>query len=194
MLILPTRYDILKYEVKSMDVTKAQLNEKFKAFKNSAEASKIPRWDALPDIELYMDQVIVLLNQYIGAYISTPVTQSMINNYVKLKAIPAPVKKRYSKVHLSYLLVFCTLKQTLSIATIQKIMPVDLSVEEVKKVYTSFLNNRQKSMEYTFSQVKKLSDDLDDSDDTQYCADIIMQISNITNVFKSLTENLLNDN
>lgn len=177
-----------------MEVTKAQLNEKFKAFKNNADASKIPQWDALPDIELYMDQVIVLLNQYIGAYISTPVTQSMINNYVKLKAIPAPVKKRYSKVHLAYLLVFCTLKQTLSIATIQKIMPVDLSAEEVENIYTSFLNNRQKSMEYTFSQVKKLSDGLDDSDDTQYCADIIMQISNITSVFKSLTENLLNDN
>ena len=81
----------------------------------------------------------------------------MINNYVKLKVVPAPVKKRYGKIHLAYLIIFCTLKQTLSLSTIQKIMPVDLSEEQVIEVYASFIENRQKAIEYAFTKTKEFS-------------------------------------
>ena len=36
-----------------------QVGEEFKK-------TEIPLWDGLPAIELYMDQVIILLNQYLG--------------------------------------------------------------------------------------------------------------------------------
>ncbi len=166
-----------------MDTAK-NLKAKIKSFEKEVLSIALPTWDELPSIELYMDQVIVLLNRYIVSAHMAPVTQSMVNNYVKLKAIPAPVKKRYSKVHLAYLIIFCTLKQSLSIATIQKIMPVDLTESQVESLYSSFLSNRQKSTEYTIDQIKKISEGSDS-------LDVVMQISNAANVFKSLTENLL---
>ena len=164
-----------------MNITNENVNMAFKKLENIKNQCTIPTWEQLPAIELYMDQVIILLNQYVNT--NTPITQSMINNYVKLKAIPAPVKKRYSKIHLAYLIIFCTLKQTLSISTIQKIMPVDMPEEQVIKMYKKFIENRQKSLEYAYEKVSEISH----TDDIE---NIVLQVSGMANVFKILTEDL----
>mgnify|MGYP003431711950 CR=1 FL=1 len=164
-----------------MCITKENVLYAFEKLENAKNNTTLPTWEQLPSIELYMDQVIILLNQYINP--SAPITQSMINNYVKLKVVPAPVKKRYGKIHLAYLIIFCTLKQTLSLSTIQKIMPVDLSEEQVIEVYASFIENRQKAIEYDFKKTKEFSK----NDDT---INIILQSSSIANVFKILTEDI----
>ena len=49
---------------------------------------RLPEWDELPDLDLYMDQVISLLQRYLGQFPSPDekgITSSMINNYVKQK-------------------------------------------------------------------------------------------------------------
>ena len=60
---------------------------------------KIPYWDELPEIDLYMDQVIALMDKYLSFHKtdenSVIVTHSMINNYVKLGIMPAPFKRTY---------------------------------------------------------------------------------------------------
>lgn len=78
----------------------------------------LPDWDAIPDLGLYMDQVIVLLEQYL-TFIPAPtgskerfVTSSTINNYVRLKIMPAPVKRKYHRIHIAYLIMILTMKQT----------------------------------------------------------------------------------
>ena len=58
---------------------------------------KLPAWKELPDIGLYMDQVIALLGQYLDFIPmedskDKPVTPTTINNYVRLKVMPAPEK------------------------------------------------------------------------------------------------------
>ena len=48
----------------------------------------IPLWDGLPELELYMDQVMALLNRYYsvirGAEDDEAITKNMRNNYVKM--------------------------------------------------------------------------------------------------------------
>ena len=68
-----------------------------------------PRWDDLPDIELYMDQVVSILEKNLSVFSNGEklITPSMINNYVKQKIVKPPVKKRYDKMHLAYLFVVC---------------------------------------------------------------------------------------
>ena len=69
---------------------------------------KLPYWDELPEIDLYMDQVIALMDKYLSFHKTddntTIVTHSMINNYVKLGMMPAPIKKKYSREHIAYLI------------------------------------------------------------------------------------------
>ena len=83
----------------------------------------LPKWDELPDIELYMDQVITLVNKYIGSASGEPaLTSSMINNYVKNNIIPPPVKKKYSRSHLFRLIIICVLKSVLPINDIAEMI------------------------------------------------------------------------
>lgn len=104
----------------------------------------LPEWETIPDFGLYMDQVIVLLEQYLS-FIPSPagtkehfVTSSTINNYVRLKIMPAPVKRKYHRVHIAYLIMILTMKQSLSISDVQKIIPPDSSEEEVRVVYENY--------------------------------------------------------
>ena len=87
----------------------------------------LPDWDDLPQLDLYMDQVILLLTRYLAPLErggdEKTITASIINNYVRMKVMPPPVKKRYSRVHLAYLVMICTLKQSLSISCIQRLLP-----------------------------------------------------------------------
>ena len=104
----------------------------------------LPEWETIPDFGLYMDQVIVLLEQYLS-FIPSPagtkehfVTSSTINNYVRLKIMPAPVKRKYHRVHIAYLIMILTMKQSLSISDVQKVIPPDSSAEEVRVVYENY--------------------------------------------------------
>ncbi len=103
----------------------------------------LPRWEDLPEIDLYMDQVIALMRKYLsifevdGEKILTP---AMINNYVKMGAMPAPTKKKYSKAHIAHLLIICFLKQVLPISLICKIIKAYLSVYSENEMLDAFSN------------------------------------------------------
>ena len=59
-----------------------------------------PRWQELPEFELYMDQVIALAEKYLSVLTpdhKVPITPSMINNYVKSGALPPPKNKKYNR-------------------------------------------------------------------------------------------------
>lgn len=103
-----------------------------------------PTWDELPDLDLYMDQVISLVGKYldflpVDETDGASVTASAINNYVRLRIMPAPVKKRYGRVHLAYLIIICSLKQSVNISYIRKMIPMELSEEEVRQVYDNYV-------------------------------------------------------
>ena len=89
------------------------------------------RWENLPDLPLYMDQVVTYLERQLELFQSVQseklVTASMVNNYVKSKLIPRPEKKKYTREHLARLLMVCTLKQVLPI------QQVDLLVKHCAK-------------------------------------------------------------
>ena len=104
----------------------------------------LPEWDSIPNLGLYMDQVVVLLAQYLNFIPAMPggkesfVTSSTINNYVRLKIMPAPVKRKYFQVHIAYLIMILTMKQSLSISDVQKILPADSNETDVRAVYEDY--------------------------------------------------------
>lgn len=101
----------------------------------------MPRWADLPEIELYMDQVISVTDKYLGVLStsSDPVlTPSMINNYVKNRILPPPVKKKYSREHLAKLLVICILKPIMEISAIADIMKRSEKLFGIEKMLDDF--------------------------------------------------------
>ncbi len=121
------------------------IHEQFKEKCEAALAHRLPRWEELPEIELYMDQVIAVMERYLSIYMPLSdgriITPSIINNYVKLKVIPAPKAKKYSRTHLAYLIVICILKQTLSIKSISGMINLGLETADIKTLYNTFCDS-----------------------------------------------------
>ena len=122
----------------------------------------LPAWEEIPNLGLYMEQVTALLQEYLD-YMPPElkeeqfITASTINNYVRTKVMPEPVKRRYYRVHIAYLIVILTLKQSLSIALIQKIIPTGLSEEEVEAIYTAYAARHRKTARYFIEQIRMLA-------------------------------------
>lgn len=99
----------------------------------------LPVWNELPDIDLYMDQVTSLVNRYLeNKTKERMLTPSMVNNYVKMKLMPAPVKKKYGREHLMYLIVICVLKQVMPLSSVEKLLQEGLTETAPDVFYENF--------------------------------------------------------
>lgn len=120
---------------------------------------RLPKWEEIPDIGLYMEQVLTLLCQYLD-YLPPElkeeqfITAAAINNYVRRHLMPEPVKKRYYRVHIAYLIMICSLKQSLSISTMQTILPAGIPEERVHRIYDGYVSRHRLSAEYFVEQVR----------------------------------------
>lgn len=116
----------------------------------------IPRWNELPEIDLYLDQVVNYLERYLEQYNSNKedkiITKTMINNYVKLGIMPAPQKKKYGREHIAYLMVICVLKQVYSISDIGKLISLTIQSFELSKAYNRFCANLEVSVKNVFTR------------------------------------------
>nr|WP_122012891.1 DUF1836 domain-containing protein [Maliibacterium massiliense] len=123
-------------------------------------ARKLPSWQALPEIDLYMDQIIALLERYLGvmpdAQGSKLISSSMVNNYVKLGVIPPPVKKRYTRTHIAYLLIICMLKQVLPISAIESLIALQLQTRSIADVYERFRTLQEQALAGILAQSEAL--------------------------------------
>lgn len=84
------------------------------------------KYEELPDLDLYMDQVITYLERVFNVLKTSStdkqITSSMVNNYVKGKVIAPPISKKYNREHLAMLEELNTLKKVLSIDEIKEIL------------------------------------------------------------------------
>ncbi len=154
---------------------------------------EIPSWEELPCLDLYMDQVITLMEQYLSVYQKENeklITPSMINNYVKLGVIPKPYKKRYNRIHLAYLTMVCSLKQVLSISVIQKILPVTLTVPEAESAYNAFRSAQKQMFLQVTTDAAEVERQLQAKEKTTF-ADVFeqsVQVALKSNIYKILSE------
>ncbi|MEG0338617.1 MAG: DUF1836 domain-containing protein [Oscillospiraceae bacterium] len=127
--------------------------------KTESTSTHFPRWEELPDIDLYMDQLIFFIQKHLKNLFlyDTELTPSMVNNYVKQKLLPAPIKKRYSREHIAALFVICNLKQVLSITEIKEIIDNCAYVTQ-EESYNSFCSEQEKALQNAESAVQNKND------------------------------------
>lgn len=80
-----------------------------------------PRWNDIPEIDLYMDQVVNLLEKKLSPLMVDDekiVTSTMINNYVKQKIITPPQKKKYDRKQVACLFIIILMKKVFSVSEI----------------------------------------------------------------------------
>ena len=157
------------------------------------ETFTLPSWDQLPQLELYMDQVILLLRQYLSPLHhgedDKAITTSIINNYVRMKIIPPPVKKKYSKVHIASLIMICILKQSLSISSIQRMLPEELTEETLQPFYRDFVEQYHAVRNSFIQQTRKTEQPLLSRDTEK----LLTSCAVISTLSTQLTEFLLHE-
>lgn len=114
----------------------------------------IPRWNELPNIDLYMDQVLNYIESCLKDYIKSDekfLTKTMINNYVKQGILQPPTNKKYNKLHIAELFVICILKQVYSISEIKDLISLALKTNSSENSYNKFCDYLTESLISTFS-------------------------------------------
>lgn len=128
--------------------------------KNLTSSIRLPRWEELPDIDLYMDQVLKLTEKHLSPFGTKPVTAAMINNYVKLKLLPAPIGKKYTRLHVAFIFAIAILKDIFEISQIRDGILVETRILGLKQAYNLFVTeveNAVRMVELQGQQAKPMA-------------------------------------
>ena len=138
--------------------------EEIAKIKAMLEQDRPENWETLPDIELYMDQVVSYLpRQSVGGKLPS-MTSAMINNYVKDGLLPRACGKRYHKEHLIYLTAIGLLKNVLTVKDMKLLLDSEIQEGGEEEFYGKFLQG----IDEAFCQVDgSIDPELSEEDLTQ---------------------------
>ena len=158
----------------------------------------------IPDLDLYMDQVIQLFEGNLSSLkrdVNDKVlTKTMINNYAKAKLLMSIKNKKYSKEHLILMSLIYDFKGILSISDIKTILdPIVKKFEEgeeydLRGLYSKYLEiNKQDGDEFRkfFNQeVGKIK-----SEDISYEEKflLISSMISMSNMYRRMSEKLIDE-
>lgn len=123
------------------------------AWLNEIPAQKPVKWEQLPDIGLYMDQVVTYIDRQLALHNITAekytVTSAMINNYIKAGLLPRANQKKYNLNHLALLTIIGSLKPVLSMQELQIMLANNQTETEVAAIYNRFLREQEAAVNET---------------------------------------------
>ena len=116
--------------------------------------------DNIPELDLYIDQIIMLIEQAIGKQPDgqPPLTRTMIHNYSKAGLI-SPVKgKKYNKDHIMEMYAVYSLKNTLSIEQIKRVLCALDGTQQnlINEKYQEYLKAKQELREAAYQAIEKI--------------------------------------
>lgn len=151
--------------------------------------------DEIPDLDLYMDQVITLFENKLSHSKRTEtdklLTKTMINNYAKDKLLLPIVNKKYSRENIILLILIFNLKQSLSIADIKTILS-NIGNDDINLIdfYNKYFENTNNDFD---DFTNELSDVTIDNDSTEELSLLILSLINKSNMYKKLALDLLDN-
>ena len=178
---------------------------------NSLGLSDNLKLDDIPEIDLYMDQVMQLFESKFTHTKRTDddkvLTKTMINNYSKGNLLMKVKNKKYSKDHLILMSLIYNLKGALSLNDIKTILtPIISSFEKgedypLRDVYQSFLdifnlslNNFKDSSNDIYNNISKLVNSKEPLlDDYEKNLLLICSYISMSNMYRRMSEKILDD-
>lgn len=149
----------------------------------------------IPNIPLYMDQIITVLEQKLARNkrydTDKIITKAMINNYSK-QGIWSPIKgKKYSKDHMIQMLMIYHLKQVLNMADIKEVFHTSKenggNLEDIYTQYQMQIKEQQPNIQALMQAVLQN----DETENEQSTLELALVFSDISNQFKRMAENLI---
>jgi len=165
--------------------------------------------DEIPEIDLYMDQVIQLFD---GKFNDSKrneddkaLTKTMINNYAKAKLLMSVKNKKYSKEHLILMSLIYNLKGCLSINDIKSSLNTivetldkgeDYHIRELYKSYLATYKNDynfvENSLNDKIKEIEELSEGKD-FDEFEFNFLLMSSFINMSNMYRKMGEKLIDN-
>ena len=123
----------------------AQLKESLRNF-------RMPRYEQLPDMGLYLDQTVRLINEYLAPLPGCEITGSMVSNYVKKGLIAHPQGKRYSREQIAYLIFIALAKSVLSLEDLKRFIAVQQRSYTAQRAYDYLCEELENLLDYVYGR------------------------------------------
>lgn len=128
--------------------------EELTQLRQRLENERPAEWNDLPDIALYMDQVVSYLpRQLIRFDEGEGMTSAMVNNYIKDGLLPRAEGKRYNRTHLAYLTAISALKQVLSVKDMGALIGSGEEGRDVRDLYAVFREELEAALTDTSGRI-----------------------------------------
>ena len=176
------------------------MKEEFSEYTRKFAEYKGITWDRMPDIELYMDQVVTFLDRQLSIYKlgedDKIVTPSMINNYTKDGVVPRAESKKYSREHIALILMVVSLKKVLSMPDLSNLLHgFEINKDEkIEQFYNKFLEYQKNAISKSTLEIKKFLEKSSDEDQSgeNVLKDLALELSVQSHINCVLAEHILN--
>lgn len=134
--------------------------ENFEKTIKELENFNLPEYKELPDIALYMEQVVGYIKECLEQFSNKDdsiITPFMVNNYVKAKIINPPKDKKYNRDHIGYLIAISMLKSVVSMRDIAVFIDLDRKSDlytDKQNLYSFFKSIENESLKNVIHKVK----------------------------------------
>ena len=116
----------------------------------SIEDFKLPRYVEIPDVGLYLDQTVKFINRSLTPLGLSPITASMVSNYVKKGYITNPVRKQYDREQIAYLMFISVAKNIISMEYIHRLFTLQKKGYSAQVAYDYFCTELENMLMFTF--------------------------------------------
>lgn len=118
--------------------------------KDSVRDFKLPRYDQIPTMGLYLEQASKYVCEYLAPLGDFSLTPSMISNYVKKGLIDSPKKKLYSREQIAYLFFIAVAKSVLSLDALTNFIALQKRTYSLQRAYDYFCEEFENILAFTF--------------------------------------------
>ena len=99
---------------------------------------RLPRYAQIPNVGLYLEQVVRYVNTHLAPLGEPELTSSMVSNYVKQGLISSPIKKSYTAEHLSRLLFIAVVKPVVPLEGLRMMFSIQEDNYTLQTAYDYF--------------------------------------------------------
>ena len=177
---------------------------------NSLHLESNIKLDEIPEIDLYMDQVIQLFESKLSEQKRKEdekiLTKTMINNYAKGKLLLPIKNKKYSKEHIILMSLIYNLKGALSINDIKLSLDkiINKSEEEnypLRELYSCFLeecvNDENNFREDVINKIENINNKIDENkvlnSEFEKRFLLLCSLVNMSNMYRRMSEKLIDE-
>lgn len=167
--------------------------------KETVSGFRLPRYDEIPDIGLYLEQVTQYVNGFLVPVGCAEITPSMISNYVKKGFIESPQKKQYHADQIAYLMFIAITKNVLSLENIVELFKIRKKRYTLPMAYDYFCIELENMVEFVFGKKERPEENLGltHSEEKDFLRSVLISVSHsmyISACFTLIKEQSLESN